>query len=484
MPISAESFRAVCGHFVPIFITFMTKRARLRAAMHIRVLKVRSCALAFALTVVIATLLYRSGSVELNPGPMDRGDTDAATKENNIQQENTNIHGEETVQNQAIMSAIHQLRTEVRGMTDKVTTELQSLKNDIGTVISKCQELEKKCDSLKHRHNSLEERVFNNETYLDEVEDTKKENDRQVKTLTDEIERLKTDVDRLESFSRRDNLRFFGLGPETADESFPVCAKKVVSALNSVRNPRKQWTEDDITRAHRTGQTQGNKPRPMIVRFARWKDKQALLSDQTMREELREKGIRIANDLTNRQAALVAGAKKDGKFGYIKNGKLVVVDRAAPKTGYTSRNSDRGNVNNNSRVLPEQQLHHQRDRSPFHDASDYDNESSPRRSSTSDVAGSQDHRLSRSPDSRRQGNTRIFTTSSDRRVVSDKTTSRAKGRGRGQATPPGTGPRRPGVVTRNRAGSIDDDRQSRIDDMLGPRSTRRRPERDAATAWR
>ena len=43
----------------------------------------------------------------------------------------------------------------------------------------------------------------------------------------------------------------------------------------------------------------------------------ALLSDHALRNELRRKGIRIANDLTNRQAALVTEAKKNGQFGYI-----------------------------------------------------------------------------------------------------------------------------------------------------------------------
>ena len=51
----------------------------------------------------------------------------------------------------------------------------------------------------------------------------------------------------------------------------------------------------------------------MIVRFSRWKDKMAVLSDNALRDELRRKGIRIANDLTNRQAALVTEAKKTVK---------------------------------------------------------------------------------------------------------------------------------------------------------------------------
>ena len=39
-----------------------------------------------------------------------------------------------------------------------------------------------------------------------------------------------------------------------------------------------------------------------------------------------------ANDLTNRQAALVTEAKKNGKFGYITKGELVVEDRRPSRT--------------------------------------------------------------------------------------------------------------------------------------------------------
>ena len=70
----------------------------------------------------------------------------------------------------------------------------------------------------------------------------------------------------------------------------------------------------------------------MILRFSRWKDKMAVLLDHALRDELRRKGIRIANDLTNRQAAQMAEAKKNGKFGYIRKGELVMKDRRPSRT--------------------------------------------------------------------------------------------------------------------------------------------------------
>ena len=120
---------------------------------------------------------------------------------------------------------------------------------------------------------------------LGEVEElAKAASELKLDTLASETESLNKEIDRLEGFSRRDNLQFFGLGPETPAESFQVCAGKAVAALNDLQNPVKRWTEEDISRAHRTGQSRTDGPRTMIVRFSRRKVKMAVLSDQTLRD--------------------------------------------------------------------------------------------------------------------------------------------------------------------------------------------------------
>ena len=145
--------------------------------------------------------------------------------------------------------------------------------------------MDEKCDALAQKYTSLEDRVFNNEACLGEVEElAKAASELKLDTLASETESLNKEIDRLEGFSRRDNLQFFGLGPETPAESFPVCVRKVVAALNDIQNPIKRWTEEDISREHRTGQSRTDGPRTMIVRFSRRKVKMAVLSDQTLRD--------------------------------------------------------------------------------------------------------------------------------------------------------------------------------------------------------
>ena len=135
------------------------------------------------------------------------------------------------------------------------------------------------------KYTSLEDRVLNNMACLGEVEElAKAASELKLDTLASETESLNKEIDRLDSFSRRDNLQFFGLGPQTKAESFQVCVRKLVVPLTDVQNPIKQWTEEDISRAHRTGQSRTDGPRAMIVRFSRWKIKMAVLSDQTLRD--------------------------------------------------------------------------------------------------------------------------------------------------------------------------------------------------------
>ena len=93
--------------------------------------------------------------------------------------------------------------------------------------------------TLWHKNTPASKTVFNNEACLGEVEEAKAASDMKLDTLASETESLKKEIDRLEGFSRRNNLRFFGLGPETPAESFPVCVRKVVAVLNDVRNPVK-----------------------------------------------------------------------------------------------------------------------------------------------------------------------------------------------------------------------------------------------------
>ena len=65
--------------------------------------------------------------------------------------------------------------------------------------------------------------------------------------------------DKLEGFSRRDNLEFFNI-PQSAAEDYETCVTKVVSILQDTV-PNRQWCRADIVRAHRLGSNTSDKSR-------------------------------------------------------------------------------------------------------------------------------------------------------------------------------------------------------------------------------
>ena len=95
---------------------------------------------------------------------------------------------------------------------------------------------------------------------------------------------MKTKVDKSESFSKRDNLKFFNVPESTEPENSDSCAKKILDLLQTCV-PDLASQLSDIVRTHRLGSdsNSGNsdlggsngsgndrkpRPGPIIVKFA------------------------------------------------------------------------------------------------------------------------------------------------------------------------------------------------------------------------
>jgi hypothetical protein len=82
----------------------------------------------------------------------------------------------------------------------------------------------------------------------------------------------------------------------------------------------------------------------------------AVITNQTYRNELDKKGIRVASDLTKKQANMVAAARKEGKVAYFKRGKLIVgpkrdqmdIDASHRHSEKDHRGNDRGGGSSHS----------------------------------------------------------------------------------------------------------------------------------------
>eukprot|EP00745_Piridium_sociabile_P022488 TRINITY_DN35108_c1_g1_i3.p1 TRINITY_DN35108_c1_g1~~TRINITY_DN35108_c1_g1_i3.p1 ORF type:complete len:250 (+),score=41.54 TRINITY_DN35108_c1_g1_i3:77-826(+) len=182
-------------------------------------------------------------------------------------------------------------------LTYHVRKDVGSIKTDIGYVKAKCDEIGKRCDRLEEENERLSSSVTDTKEDVTELFSACTQNENSVtmmfsrmKKMESEMNVLKEHCDTLESFSRRDNLRLYGVPQTNKCESFDTCAKLVADTLNSVESPKK-WSADDIARAHRVVESRNGQPKPMIVKFGRWKDKMAVLTNREYRTRLGEKGV-------------------------------------------------------------------------------------------------------------------------------------------------------------------------------------------------
>ncbi|XP_070569300.1 uncharacterized protein [Ptychodera flava] len=170
--------------------------------------------------------------------------------------------------------------------------------------------------------------------------------------IVSRLDDLEDDTDRLESFSRRDNVRLYGVKEEEG-ENFERCKEKVVEILN--QNVKIQlWESRHIVRAHRVPAIVKDKPRPIVVKFHHFEDK---ISALKARQQLKEADIGIGNDLTKRQRRNISHLKRQGKNAYYKNGKLVIIDKtgvencgSSQEASVADRNSHRPRTRLQSRL--------------------------------------------------------------------------------------------------------------------------------------
>ena len=177
------------------------------------------------------------------------------------------------------------------------------------------EELKAHMDELQPQHNSIKldvkscaEKVTGMETVLSGQSDQINELDRECGTLRkicnalqQENQELKDKTERLEGYSRRFNLRVFGLDRDVegdnATEYMSALLRDVFTGQRNLPGP------PDVEIAHRVA-GKGPGPRPMIVRLQRFMVKEAILKMAKSEKVLEYKNmkLKIFPDLTTEMA--------------------------------------------------------------------------------------------------------------------------------------------------------------------------------------
>ncbi|MEW8544972.1 MAG: hypothetical protein AB2693_15715 [Candidatus Thiodiazotropha sp.] len=124
-----------------------------------------------------------------------------------------------------------------------------------------------------------------------------------VKTLNDRVELLESKLkdseekrERLEAQSRRENLRFYGMS-EDRDESWEGTENKIRDYIS--KDLEMDQSTISIERAHRIQSSE--KPRPVIVKFSFYKDKERIL--KSYRQKRRASNEREKERGANRESS-------------------------------------------------------------------------------------------------------------------------------------------------------------------------------------
>ena len=292
-----------------------------------------------------------SGDIEMNPGPVDHPDHQGEERKDasaRVSRDPATPDGTEVKQSflscdsltevlAAIQSQLRenndqmrQMRKEQSEQNSLVRTELNVIKDNLQQVSAQCEDISQRCGKLESDNMKFAGRMEDLSTEISQLRDRSVEGrnvsvhlSTQITGLQEEVCQLYDEIDRLEAHSRRDNLHMFGVAHVSDKEGYGACARAVCAALNKADNNR-EWVEDDIVRAHRTGHGRTGEHRPMIIKFQRWKDKMSLFYNEVLRNDLNERGVRFANDLTRTQADVVATAKREGKAAFFVRGKLTI----------------------------------------------------------------------------------------------------------------------------------------------------------------
>ena len=264
-------FRASCGQFVTVFLGFMTSRASYARKTRVQVITTRN-RLDVLLLVFVAGFFLCCGDVESNPGPLDkddlepqarkepRDDASGADKQPPVPRTvstepatasrttpDTSIAPDTASQ---ILDALRQQSVQFRSLENNMNQmrkDLGSIKTgDIGLVRRKCEEIDERCSRLETNNQTLSSAVQETNTDVGDLLDASKENSDDISRISTtvgnmekEIANLKSEADGLEEFSRRDNLRTYGIPHSEDYEDYRDYARAVSDVLNSVEGPKR-----------------------------------------------------------------------------------------------------------------------------------------------------------------------------------------------------------------------------------------------------
>ena len=242
--------------------------------------------------------LLLAGDVETNPGP---------TEDTQI------ILNAISASDQKMTAELESVKSDIKCVRD----DMHSIKSDIKSIKSKVKTLDENQTNLFKTCNDFAKKFESVDYYTEQVMGDLESMSLKCERDGDRMDRLEQQMNLLEADKLKCNLRIFGL-PETETETKPL-ASVLDERVFSVMNPDETVKSNSLVRAERIGKASSSKTRLVIIEFADHTDKLKLFK---YRDALRNKSIRISNDLSYCQRLQLNDLNRQGISGYFRNGIL------------------------------------------------------------------------------------------------------------------------------------------------------------------
>ena len=169
------------------------------------------------------------------------------------------------------LDSIETTLNEICNKVAKIEGEVKKLQSDTSLMDGKVKGTETKVEEMDKGLTWLNEQVEQIQSKIEKMEDTKEK----------EFSELHSKQLYAEAYSRRENLKFFGI-PETettssAEKDGGDTHKVLCQFINNVLGFEDPANRIEFQRVHRIGKVKPEKPRPIIARFLRFSDRERVL---------------------------------------------------------------------------------------------------------------------------------------------------------------------------------------------------------------
>lgn len=173
----------------------------------------------------------------------------------------------------AALPKIDQIEQSVKSMNLKIT----AFESKLSTLENKIQEIEQSASFMNTAYEEQKGELKETKSEMQKLQKLCNEMEKSITTCNQREEDATDKLLDLEARSMRENLIFYGLPETTSADSQPTtenCEKLVKELITS--KLQLDATPMVLDRAHRLGGNRARKPRPIVVKFHRYSDREAV----------------------------------------------------------------------------------------------------------------------------------------------------------------------------------------------------------------